>query len=419
VLSYLSRGDVFGEIGVLTQTPRTATCLAYDHPPDPKRSSVPVDLVKIPATAFEELVSRSSKLRARVENILAERRGRDAKRSQEQPWDANQAILSSPEFQQLGLIQGQKLLLIDLDRCTRCGDCVTACVNTHEDGRSRLYLDGPRFDRYLVPSACRNCLNPACMIGCPVGSIQRGDDGQILIRDWCIGCGMCANQCPYDSIQMHDLGLIPQRAFGWEVTPLAANSRWPSAGALTASWASSPFQWDVALQGLLAPRDTTSSATLTSALGFRYEFHVSGDDLRSENQHEIAVVTQAASAAVWLNGTQLELACEEKQRRGENKKLTYSGHVPRSYLRRGRNLLAVRIEPPIAPGDVALDVRILPAAGQIQTGPAQTTAEIRQVSELAVVCDLCSSLPTGPACVTMCPHDAAFRIDARFEFPGA
>ena len=41
------------------------------------------------------------------------------------------------------------------------------------------------------------------MIGCPVGSINRGDNGEIQIRDWCIGCSLCADQCPYGSIQMN------------------------------------------------------------------------------------------------------------------------------------------------------------------------------------------------------------------------
>ena len=43
------------------------------------------------------------------------------------------------------------------------------------------------------------------MIGCPVGAINRGDSGEIQIRNWCIGCRLCAEQCPYGSIQMNYL----------------------------------------------------------------------------------------------------------------------------------------------------------------------------------------------------------------------
>jgi Fe-S-cluster-containing hydrogenase component 2 len=40
------------------------------------------------------------------------------------------------------------------------------------------------------------------------------------------------------------------------------------------------------------------------------------------------------------------------------------------------------------------------------------------VTERAVVCDLCSAqFGQVPACVTACPHDAAMRVNARFEFP--
>jgi Fe-S-cluster-containing dehydrogenase component len=117
------------------------------------------------------------------------------------------------DFERLGLVQGQQLMLIDLDRCTRCGACVDACIGAHPDGLSRLYLDGMRIDKYLVPLTCRKCLDPVCMIGCPVGSIQRGQTGEIQIRNWCIGCSMCADQCPYGSIHMTDIELV-------DLTPL-------------------------------------------------------------------------------------------------------------------------------------------------------------------------------------------------------
>src|SRR5262249_29031694 len=106
--------------------------------------------------------------------------------------------------------------------CTRWHECVQACANTHADGRSRLFLDGPRFGKYLVPTTCRSCLEPVCMIGCPVGSIHRGDNRQIVIEDWCIGCALCARNCPYGSIQMHDIRLLPSEARGWLFLPSQA-----------------------------------------------------------------------------------------------------------------------------------------------------------------------------------------------------
>ena len=120
---------------------------------------------------------------------------------------------NTAQAEDLGLMQGQNLMLIDLERCTRCDQCVDACVASHDDHVTRLVREGPRYDKYLVPSSCRMCRDPVCMIGCPVGSIRRTEQLNIFIEDWCIGCGLCAQQCPYDAIQMH-----PLEVFGEQVS---------------------------------------------------------------------------------------------------------------------------------------------------------------------------------------------------------
>ncbi|MGH9662435.1 MAG: FHA domain-containing protein, partial [Bryobacteraceae bacterium] len=85
---------------------------------------------------------------------------------------------------------------------TRCDECVKACVATHDDGVTRLIRDGLRFDKYLVPTSCRACMDPLCMTRCPVGSIRRKETLDIVIEDWCIGCGNCASDCPYGNINV-------------------------------------------------------------------------------------------------------------------------------------------------------------------------------------------------------------------------
>lgn len=213
ILRYLGRGETFGELGVITGSKRSATILAYDHPdggasqrlPDSRTGAVVsrVELLKLSKADFLAIVNQSPKVRAKVDATVAAYARPAGGAAQGN--DRIEGEIQSPEFEDLGLIQGQKLMLIDLERCTRCGQCVDACVKAHDDGLTRLYLDGPRFEKYLVPLTCRSCMDPVCMIGCPVGAINRGDTGEIQIRDWCIGCCLCADQCPYGSIQMTEL----------------------------------------------------------------------------------------------------------------------------------------------------------------------------------------------------------------------
>ncbi len=109
------------------------------------------------------------------------------------------------EYIKQGLYEGQSILTLDLDLCTRCDECTKGCVQqhgTHTNGVpvTRLLRDGLRFGNFVIATSCRSCTEAHCMVGCPVDAIHRGRHRQIVIEDHCIGCGLCADNCPYGSI---------------------------------------------------------------------------------------------------------------------------------------------------------------------------------------------------------------------------
>jgi len=98
---------------------------------------------------------------------------------------------------------GTATMVIDLDRCTRCDDCVRACAAAH-DNNPRFLRQGPTSERLMIANACMHCVDPVCMIGCPTGAIHRDAfGGEVVINPaTCIGCKACYNNCPYDAIRM-------------------------------------------------------------------------------------------------------------------------------------------------------------------------------------------------------------------------
>lgn len=98
---------------------------------------------------------------------------------------------------------GTAAMVINLDRCTGCDDCVRACAAAH-DNNPRFLRNGKRFGNFQVASACMHCLDPTCMIGCPTGAIHRsGERALVEINPMtCIGCSSCANNCSYNNIRM-------------------------------------------------------------------------------------------------------------------------------------------------------------------------------------------------------------------------
>ena len=186
VLAYLGRGGYFGEIGLLGEGRRTATVTAMDH----------CEVVRIHAEEFGEMMRRFPGVREDLENVARVRAEQNKKTL------ATATAVPLDDFLRQGLYEAQSLLVLDLERCTRCDNCVRACADAH-DGVTRLLREGLRFDKYLVATSCRQCRDPLCMVGCPVGSIRRRNSLEVVIEDWCIGCGLCAKNCPYGNISMH------------------------------------------------------------------------------------------------------------------------------------------------------------------------------------------------------------------------
>ncbi|MGA2212868.1 MAG: cyclic nucleotide-binding domain-containing protein [Bryobacteraceae bacterium] len=191
VLAYLGRGGYFGEIGLLGEGRRTATCTALDH----------VELVRIHADEFNRMVKQFPEVRQNLQRLAAERQEQNRQRLE------TAASMPLDTFLAQGLMEAQSLLVLDLERCTRCDACVRACADAH-DGVTRLVREGQRFDHYLVATSCRHCRDPLCMVGCPVGAIRRRNSLEVIIENWCIGCGLCAKNCPYGNINLHPFNVL-------------------------------------------------------------------------------------------------------------------------------------------------------------------------------------------------------------------
>jgi Fe-S-cluster-containing dehydrogenase component/DMSO reductase anchor subunit len=104
---------------------------------------------------------------------------------------------------------GQQLAFeVNLDQCSGCKACVTAChsLNGLDDGEAwrevgtLLSEDWRQPFRQTVTTACHHCADPGCLNGCPVLAYEKDPITGIVrhLDDQCIGCQYCIFKCPYD-----------------------------------------------------------------------------------------------------------------------------------------------------------------------------------------------------------------------------
>lgn len=96
---------------------------------------------------------------------------------------------------------------VDLDRCSGCKSCVTAChalngLDENETWRSTGLLHGQGHGSFqqTVTTACHHCVEPGCVDGCPVLAYDKDPLTGIVrhLDDQCIGCQYCIFMCPYE-----------------------------------------------------------------------------------------------------------------------------------------------------------------------------------------------------------------------------
>jgi Fe-S-cluster-containing dehydrogenase component/CRP-like cAMP-binding protein len=204
-LNYLGSGRMYGfdEIAHNWREPEnrvalqhTLRVIGYTH------------VLVIPANIIEEVVLPAMPAAALPPPIAAAGRSRAPFAAEPEPGAADSRVSADVmEFiTQNRFFNGTETMVIDLDRCTRCDDCVRACAETH-DNNPRFLRHGPIHKNLMVAQACMHCADPICMIGCPTGAIHRDTfEGNVVINPAsCIGCSACANNCPYGAIRMVEI----------------------------------------------------------------------------------------------------------------------------------------------------------------------------------------------------------------------
>jgi formate dehydrogenase iron-sulfur subunit len=102
---------------------------------------------------------------------------------------------------------------VDLDRCSGCKACVTACHALNGLDETETWRDvglllgdvGGLPVLQHVTTACHHCVDPGCMSACPTQAYIKDPTTGIVkhLDDQCFGCTYCVLACPYEVPKYH------------------------------------------------------------------------------------------------------------------------------------------------------------------------------------------------------------------------
>lgn len=112
---------------------------------------------------------------------------------------------------------------VDVQRCTGCKTCMTACKDKNDLGpgirwRRVVEFCGGDWRRqgdgtvtqdvfaYYLSISCNHCQDPICAQSCPTGAMHQDASGIVSVNgERCVGCRYCEWVCPYSAPQ-YDAG---------------------------------------------------------------------------------------------------------------------------------------------------------------------------------------------------------------------
>ena len=102
----------------------------------------------------------------------------------------------------------------DMTKCIGCKCCVVACNEQNGNPAALNWrrvgeVEGghyPYTERYHLSMGCNHCLEPSCLIGCPVEAYTKDAATGVVLHsaDTCIGCQYCTWNCSYGVPQYNE-----------------------------------------------------------------------------------------------------------------------------------------------------------------------------------------------------------------------